>query len=70
MKDKVNLLIQEINKISSEIIIKITKNKSFTKEKAFKFPASKAEQFVANHPKQIVNKMGNIYEVHFEIEKC
>ena len=42
----------------------------YTKEKAFKFPASKAEQFVVNHPKQIVNKMGNFYEVHFEIEKC
>lgn len=42
----------------------------YSKEKAFKFPLSQAEEFVNNHPKQTVDKTGNPYEVHFELEKA
>ena len=42
----------------------------YSKEKAFKFPISRAEEFINNHSKQVVTKLGNPYEIHFELEKA
>lgn len=42
---------------------------TYYREKAYKFPVSKAEAFVEKHPKEIIDNMGEKYERHFEIEK-
>lgn len=56
---------------SNELYLTNKKDFPYTyyREKAYKFPIDKAEEFIKNHPKEIINNLGEKYERHFELEK-